>query len=87
MTTPTPDKNSSFAKALAAFIAGAGLGAGTTITVTKPGIAPSGWECEVMVNDQVLCSPIDSVYFEDSIIINLADGGTEEVPADDKVGE
>lgn len=68
--TPAPTKNQNFAAALAAFIAGAGLGAGTTITVQKPGPEKVGWRCEVMVNDQVLCSPIDSIFVEDSLIVN-----------------
>lgn len=68
-------KKKDFSVALAAFIAGAGLGAGTTITVQSPGPERAGWRCEVMVNDQVLCSPIESVFVEDSILVDVVDAG------------
>lgn len=64
------EKNQNFAAALAAFVAGAGLGAGTTVIVQPSTPEQSGWKCTVMVNDQVLCSPIDSIFVEDSIIVN-----------------
>ena len=58
--------------ALAAFLAGAGLGAGTTVTITTPGDAPdagSGWKCEVLTNKEVLCAPFGAVVIADDITV------------------
>lgn len=71
------------AAALAAFLAGAGLGAGTTITITEPGDAPdagSGWKCEVLVNDGVFCAPFGGVVVaqDDLTVREALDAGPQD---------
>lgn len=76
MSDPKP--NSNFATALAAFLAGAGLGAGTTITVSGPADVPdagSEWRCEILANQQVFCAPHIP---PPACVCDTADAGTEQ---------
>ena len=74
----TPKKKMS-ASAIAAFLAGAGFGAGTEIIIKEPSDAPepSGWSCKVMANEQVLCREVGSIEIpsDDLVVKDLPDAG------------
>lgn len=79
-------KPKDFGVALAAFLAGAGLGAGTTVTVTAPGDAPdagSGWRCEVLSNRDVMCAPFGAVVASESLVVGESPDGGEAPLASD----
>lgn len=65
---------------LAAFLAGAGLTAGTQIIIKPPDPSQGpGWDCRVQNDEQVLCRPGDTVFIppEDLIVrIDSPDAGT-----------
>ena len=57
----TPKKPKMSASAIAAFLAGAGLGVGTEIIIKPASPEEPGWSCSVLANEQVLCRPVDGI--------------------------
>jgi len=78
MTDPVaPKKPKMSASAIAAFLAGAGLGAGTEIIIKPAAPEEPGWACSVLANEQVLCRPMDAIEIpsDDLIVKDLPDAG------------
>lgn len=76
----TPEKKPKMsASAIAAFLAGAGLGVGTEIIIKPAAPEEPGWSCKVIENEQVLCRPVDGIEIpsEDLVVkIDPFDAGT-----------
>jgi len=76
----TPKKPKMSASAIAAFLAGAGLGVGTEIIIKPATPEEPGWACSVLANEQVLCRPMDAIEIpgDDLVVKDSAatpDGG------------
>jgi hypothetical protein len=69
---------------LAAFLAGAGLGAGTEIIIKPAAPEEPGWACSVLANEQVLCRPMDAIEIpgDDLVVKDLPDAGVRIDPFD-----
>ena len=66
------------ASAIAAVLAGAGLGVGTEIIIKPATPEEPGWSCKVIENEQVLCRPVDGIEVpsEDLVVkTDTPDGG------------
>jgi hypothetical protein len=70
------------ASTLAAFLAGAGLGAGTEVII-KPAVPEEpGWTCSVLANEQVFCKQ-DAVIVVSPDLTVTVDGGTPDAGTED----
>ena len=62
---------------IAAFLAGAGLGAGTEIIIKPAAPEEPGWTCLVLANEEVLCKPAGQIDLPTTDLIVRDLGGSD----------
>ena len=64
------------ASTLAAFLAGAGLGAGTEVIIRPATPEEPGWACSVLADDKVFCKQDGTIVVSPDLAVDPPDAGS-----------
>ncbi len=71
------------ASTLAAFLAGAGLGAGTEVIIRPAAPEEPGWACSVLADDRVFCKQDGTIVVSPDLAVAAPDAGSPDAGKQD----